>query len=188
MAIILNQVSRVKQRRLKKRNKQSAIAEMLRVDHAGEYGARRIYKGQLSVLKGHEKIQEMYEQEKEHLDFFENEIKQRGTRPTLLLPLWDKLGFALGAVSARMGEKAAMACTVAVEEVIGGHYQEQIDELETFKDEKRLVKNFSKFRDDELEHKEIGLEHGAEGATAYPLLYRAIKLISRTAIAVTKKI
>ncbi len=181
-------MDRIKQRRLKKRNKQSAIAEMLRVDHAGEYGARRIYKGQLSVLKGHEKIQEMYEQEKEHLDFFENEIKARKTRPTLLLPIWDKCGFALGAVTAMMGEKAAMACTVAVEEEIGGHYQEQIDELETFKDEPRLVKNFSKFRDDELEHLETGLEHDAEEAIAYPLLYKSIKLISHAAIAITKRI
>lgn len=179
---------KVKQRRLKKRNKQDAIAEMLRVDHAGEYGARRIYKGQLSIFPGHEEIEEMYEQEKEHLDFFEEEIKTRGTRPTLLLPIWDKLGFLLGAVTAKMSEEAAMACTVAVEEVIGGHYQEQIDELEEFGDEPELVKKFSKFRDDELEHLETGLEHNAEQATAYPLLYRTIKLISKTAIEITKRI
>lgn len=179
---------KVRTRRLKKRNKSTAIAEMLRVDHAGEHGARRIYEGQLSVLKGHEKIQEMYEHEKEHLDFFEAEIRKRGTRPTIMLPIWDKLGFALGAVTAKMGEKAAMACTVAVEEVIGGHYQEQIDELKTFKTERELEKKFAKFRDDELEHRDIGLEHDAEHTTGYPALHAVIKLISKTAIAITKRI
>lgn len=179
---------KIRKRRLRKRDKNYAIAEMLRVDHAGEHGARRIYEGQLSVLKGHEKIQEMYEHEKEHLDFFEAEIRKRGTRPTLMLPIWDKLGFALGAVTARMGEKAAMACTVAVEEVIGEHYQEQVDELKTFNTEKDLEIKFAKFRDDELEHKETGLEYNAEGAVGYPVLYRVIKLISKTAIAITKRI
>jgi ubiquinone biosynthesis monooxygenase Coq7 len=164
------------------------LARIIRVNHAGEFGARQIYRGQLAVLKGNRKIQEMLEQELEHLDFFEKEIIKRKIRPTLLTPLWAVGGFVLGALSATLGEKGAMACTVAVEEVIGNHYKSQLDELKELKHEKELYQTIEKFRDDELEHKDIGLEHGAEQAVAYKSISVAITILSKTAIFIAKRI
>jgi ubiquinone biosynthesis monooxygenase Coq7 len=165
----------------------SALAELNRVNHAGEYGAKRIYLGQLSVLKGHAKIQEMYEQELEHLEYFDGQLKERKIRPTVLQPLWHLGGFMLGAMTAALGEKAAMACTVAVEEVIDEHYQEQLVKLQSVAAEKTLRNKIKKFREDELQHRDTGLEHDAEQAVAYPILYSTIKFITKGAIFLSKK-
>lgn len=175
----------------KKQNKKCTsekIAEIVRVNHAGEYGAKRIYQGQLAILKGHKEIQHMMEQEQEHLDYFEEEIKKRNVKPTIFSPIWHMAGFALGAATAVLGEKAAMACTVAVEEVIGDHYQEQLDALEGDEAEKVLRNKISKFRDDELEHRDTGLEHDAENVVGYPILSFAIKTASRIAIEISKRV
>jgi ubiquinone biosynthesis monooxygenase Coq7 len=159
---------------------QARVARMIRVDHAGEYGAARIYAGQLAVL-GHtdkaELLHHMAEQEHQHLASFSAEIARRRVRPTVLLPFWHVAGFVLGAATARLGEKAAMACTVAVEEAIDEHYQAQIIELGA--DEPELSANIEAFRQEELEHRDIGLEHGAEQAPGYKLLSAAIKLSER---------
>ncbi len=163
------------------------IEEIIRVNHAGEFGAKRIYQGQLSVLKDHTEIKHMLEQELNHLEYFEKEIIKRKVRPTILSPIWNIAGFALGAITARLGEKAAMACTVAVEEVIGEHYQEQLDQLKDSKSEKELRNKIAKFRDEELEHRDKGIEFDALKAPAYPILTGLIKLASKTAIKLSKK-
>jgi len=160
-----------------------ALARMIRVDQAGEYGARRIYEGQLAVLgrsPAAATIRKMHEQELAHLETFDRLVAERRVRPTLLQPVWHVAGFALGAATALLGEKAAMACTVAVEEVIDEHYAGQAERLG--EDEPELKKTIEEFRADELEHRDIGLEHDAEGAPAYPLLSGAIKAGSRLAI------
>nr|WP_322111191.1 demethoxyubiquinone hydroxylase family protein [Tistlia consotensis] len=158
---------------------------MLRVDQAGEYGARRIYEGQLAVLgrsKAGPTIRHMYEQEREHLATFDGLLPERRVRPTLLSPFWHMAGFALGAATALMGERAAMACTVAVEETIDRHYAGQAEVLETRPEEAGLRDTIERFRAEELEHRDIGLAHEAEQAPAYPLLSAAIKAGSRAAI------
>ncbi len=159
------------------------LARMIRVDQAGEYGARRIYEGQLAVLgrsPAAATIRKMHEQELAHLETFDRLIAERRVRPTLLQPVWHVAGFALGAATALLGEKAAMACTVAVEEVIDEHYAGQSERLG--EDEAELKKTIEDFRADELEHRDIGLEHDAEGAPVYPVLSGAIKAGSRLAI------
>lgn len=150
---------------MKKTNKRK-IEEFIRVDHAGERGAIKIYEGQLLALNTLIKndslkktIQEMKNHEKEHLDYFENEIKKRNIEPTKFLPLWDILGITLGFGSTIMGKKAAMLCTASVEEVIDNHYQNQIKQLEN--DEKKLKDKIIKFREDELHHKDIAYKEGA---------------------------
>lgn len=168
------------------------VASMIRVDHAGEYGAKRIYEGQLAVLGRDPKMKKlighMAEQEQAHLDFFEKEIVARGVRPTALHPLWHAAGFALGAVTAKMGPKAAMACTVAVETVISGHYAEQMDVLAKNPREKKLRAAIKKFKAEEEEHHATGLAHDAEAAPAYALLSKAIMAGARLAIRVAKRI
>lgn len=173
--------------------KEEKLASMIRVDHAGEHGAVRIYQGQLAVLSalpGNEKavaqIREMAAQEQEHLDTFDRLIAERQVRPTALRPLWDVAGFALGAATALMGEKAAMACTAAVEEAIDEHYQDQAETLE--KEDPELGKIVEKFREDELEHRATALAAGAEEAPAYDLLSSAIKAGCRIAIRLSEKI
>lgn len=159
------------------------VASMIRVNHAGEFGAKRIYDGQLAVLgkTGSAKvIAEMAAQEQRHLDVFEQMIVDRQVRPTLLSPLWHVAGFALGAATAAMGERAAMACTVAVEEVIEEHYAGQQAKLGD--DEKELRDTIGEFRADELQHRDTGLEHEAELAPAYELMSAVIKRGSRLAI------
>jgi ubiquinone biosynthesis monooxygenase Coq7 len=162
---------------------------MIRVDHAGEYGAVRIYEGQLAVLKGRassEVIQHMAEQEQRHLKTFDKMINERRVRPTALEPVWRVAGFALGAATALMGEKAAFACTAAVEEAIGEHYAAQIEALgERDPDLKRTVENF---RGDEAAHRQTALDHGAEQAPGYRLLSEAIKAGCRVAIKLSEKI
>jgi ubiquinone biosynthesis monooxygenase Coq7 len=165
------------------------VSSMLRVNLAGEYGAKRIYEGQLAVLGKGPKgdiLRHMAELEARHLETFQHLVAERGARPTVLHPIWHAAGYALGAGTALMGEKAAMACTVAVEEVIDEHYREQHDALGD--DEADLKATIEEFRQEELEHRDIGLEHGAEQATAYPVLSAAIKRASRLAIWLSERV
>ncbi len=165
------------------------LERVIRVDHAGEYGAKRIYQGQLAVLKGtrHEAtIRHMQEQEQEHLDTFSRHIAQRRVRPTALLPVWHVAGFVLGAATAAMGARAAMACTVAVEEAIDEHYQAQ--EAALGEDEAALKAEIARFRAEELEHRDIGLANEAELTPGYRLLSAAIKLGCKVAIKVSERV
>ncbi len=165
------------------------LERLIRVDHAGEYGAKRIYQGQLAVLGGGDKgdvIRHMQEQEQQHLDTFAGLIADRRVRPTALLPLWHLAGFALGAATAALGSRAAMACTVAVEEAIDEHYAQQSAELGD--DEAPLRATIDQFRAEELEHRDIGLEHEAELAPAYRLMSAVIKVGCKVAIAVSERI
>ena len=165
------------------------VERVIRVDHAGEYGARRIYQGQLAVLGRRpvgEVLRRMKRQEQAHLDRFSDLVATRRVRPTALLPLWHVAGFALGAVTAALGEKAAMACTVAVEEAIDEHYAGQAADLGD--DEAELRATVEQFRAEELEHRDIGLAHGAEEAPGYRLLYTIIKSGCRVAIAVSERV
>ncbi len=169
------------------------IEEFIRVDHAGERGAVKIYEGQLLALKTFVKddnlkktIEEMKEHEKEHCDFFESEIKKRNIAPTKFLPLWDLLGVGLGFGSTLLGKKAAMLCTASVEEVIDEHYLNQIKQLD--KNEIRLKKKIIKFREDELSHKDIAYEKGATKRGPYSILDKIIKTGSKIAINISEKI
>ena len=172
--------------------REQLIERIIRVDQAGEYGAVRIYEGQLSVFGKTETgpvIRHMLDQEVEHLDTFSKMVARRRVRPTALMPLWHLAGFALGAGTALMGEKAAMACTVAVEEVIDEHYAEQIKKLEQMGgDEAELAEICEKYRQDELVHRDTGLEHGAEQAAGYEGLSVLIKTGSRFAIWLSERI
>ena len=165
------------------------VERVIRVDHAGEYGAKRIYQGQLAVLgrtKYGPTIRHMQQQEQVHLDTFSRLIAERRVRPTALLPVWHVAGFALGAATALLGHRAAMACTVAVEEAIDEHYQAQ--EAALGEDEKPLRAHVEKFRAEELEHRDIGLANEAEQAPAYRLLSAAIKAGCKVAIKVSERI
>ena len=165
------------------------IERMIRVDQAGEYGAWRIYEGQLAVLK-HTKsapaIRHMHEQELRHLKYFDDLMVARGGRPTVLQPFWHLAGFALGATTALMGERAAMACTVAVEEVIDEHYAQQTELLG--EDEAELKDTIEEFRLEELEHRDTGLAHGAEQTPGYEVLSAVIKSGSRLAIWLSERV
>ena len=166
------------------------LNKILRVDHAGEVGAAKIYEGQLKVLGKTDvgpMIQHMKDQEKEHLDTFHDLLNEHEVRPTVMLPIWNLAGYGLGVISAAMGKKAAMACTIAVEEVIGKHYEKQANQL-TEKKYQGLKKKLLKFRDDELEHHDIGIEHDAESAPGYRIMTKFIELGCKTAIAISKKI
>lgn len=171
---------------------QALIDRIVRVDHAGEYGAVRIYAGQLAVLGPHHaaasEIRHMAEQEQRHLETFEKLVVERRARPTALMPLWHIAGFALGATTALMGKEAAMACTVAVEEAIDEHYAAQAKALEALPEERDLKGVVEAFREDELAHRNAALAHGAERAPAYPVLSAAIKTGSRIAIWLSERI
>ena len=169
------------------------VEEFIRVDHAGERGAIKIYEGQLLALNTFVKddslkktIEEMKEHEKEHCEFFENEIKKRNIKPTKFLPLWDLLGVGLGFGSTLLGKKAAMLCTASVEEVIDKHYLDQINQLGN--DEKNLKKKITKFREDEIHHKDIAYDKGATKKGAYSILDKIIKTGSKIAINISEKI
>ena len=169
------------------------LEEFIRVDHAGEKGAVKIYEGQLLALNTLVKdeslkkiIEEMKIHEKEHCDFFENEIKKRNIKPTKLLPLWDLLGIGLGFGSTILGKKAAMLCTASVEEVIDEHYQNQINQIHD--DEKDLRKKIIQFREDELHHKDIAYEEGATKKGLYSLMDKIIKTGSKLAITISEKV
>ncbi len=168
---------------------EARIARMIRVDHAGEYGAQQIYAGQLSVLGRGAKgdiLRHMQAQEQVHFDTFTRLIGERRVRPTILLPLWRIAAYALGAITATMGERAAMACTVAVEEAIDEHYAEQSASLGD--DEAELRDTIEVFRAEELEHRDIGLENEAELTPGYKVLAGVIKAGCKVAIAVSERI
>ena len=169
------------------------VEEFIRVDHAGERGAVKIYEGQLLALNTLVKdddlkkiIEEMKVHEKEHCEFFENEIKKRKIKPTKLLPLWDLLGIGLGFGSTILGKKAAMLCTASVEEVIDEHYSNQINQLGD--DEQKLKEKIIKFREDELHHKDIAYEEGATKNGVYSILDKIIKTGSKIAITISEKL
>lgn len=165
------------------------IARFLRVDHAGERAAQQIYRGQLAVLRDHSsgpEIQHMMEQEVEHLETFEDLLNERGVRPSMLDPLWGVAGYALGFVTAKMGPKAAMACTIAVEEVIGEHYAKQAEQLG--KDESALHETISRFRDEELEHRDIAVEHDGREARHYAMLRSVIQTGCKAAIKIAERV
>ena len=172
---------------------QKILEEIIRVDHAGERGAIKIYEGQLLALKTikqddvlKDKIEEMKEQEREHLEYFEKEIQKRKIKPTYLLPLWDIIGVTLGFGTALLGKKAAMLCTASVEEVIEGHYQGQLKKLGN--DEMELKAKIKKFKDDEAGHKNMAYEAGATNKGIYSIMDKVIRVGSRIAITVSEKI
>ena len=176
-----------------KKTNQKKLEEFIRVDHAGERGAIKIYEGQLLALKTFKKdpellklVEEMREHEQEHSDFFESEIKERNIKPTKFLPLWDLLGVGLGFGSTLLGKKAAMLCTASVEEVIDKHYLSQINQLGP--EEKELKKKITKFRDDELHHKNIAYEEGATKKGIYSIMDKIIKTGSKIAINISEKV
>lgn len=163
---------------------------MIRVDQAGEYGAARIYAGQLAVLGNRHPaarpIRHMAAQEQRHLDRFNAMVAERGVRPSLLQPFWHVAGFALGAVTAAIGPEAAMACTAAIETEIDNHYGEQLDTLG--QDDPELSAAIADFQAEEVEHKATAIAEGAERALAYPLMSVAIRMGCRAAIAISKRI
>ena len=176
---------------MKKSN--NRVEEFIRVDHAGERGAVKIYEGQLLALNTFVDdenlkltIEEMKIHEKEHCQFFENEIKKRNIKPTKFLPLWDLLGIGLGFGSTLLGKKAAMLCTASVEEVIDKHYLNQINQLGP--EEKELKKKITKFREDELHHKDIAYEKGASKKGVYSIMDKIIKTGSKIAINISEKV
>lgn len=176
-----------------KKTNQKTLEEIIRVDHAGERGAIKIYEGQLLALKTikqdndlKDKIEEMKEQEKEHLLYFEKEIQKRKIKPTYLLPVWDIMGVALGFGTALLGKKAAMLCTASVEEVIEDHYQNQLKKIGD--DEKDLKKKIEKFKEDEVNHKNIAYESGATNKGVYSIMDKVIRTGSRIAITISEKI
>ena len=175
------------------KNSKAKVESFIRVDHAGERGAVKIYEGQLLALNTLVKnenlkktIEEMKAHEKEHCDFFEKEITKRKIEPTKFLPLWDLLGIGLGFGSTILGKKAAMLCTASVEEVIDKHYQNQIDQLGP--EENELKKKIVKFREDELHHKDIAYEEGASKKGFYSIMDKIIKTGSKIAINISEKI
>ena len=176
-----------------KKTDQKILKEIIRVDHAGERGAIKIYEGQLLALNTIKKdenlksiIEEMKEHEKEHLEFFEKDIQKRNVTPTYLLPLWDIMGISLGFGTALLGKKAAMLCTASVEEVIENHYESQLRKLG--EDEKELKKKIEKFKEDEVNHKNIAYESGANKKGLYSLMDKIIRTGSKMAITISEKI
>ena len=172
---------------------QKTLEEIIRVDHAGERGAIKIYEGQLLALKTlkqdedlKNKIEAMKEHEKEHLEYFEREIHKRKIKPTYLLPLWDLAGVALGFGTVLLGKKAAMLCTASVEEVIEDHYQNQLKKIGN--DEMDLKARIQKFKNDEIEHKNIAYKSGATNKGIYSVMDRVIKTGSKIAITISEKI
>ena len=171
-------------------DRRADAASMLRVDQAGEYGATRIYAGQLAVLRANcpeaKLISRMAAQEQRHLSRFNGLMAERRVRPTALQPLWNVAGFALGAATALMSEKAALACTDAVETEIDRHYSRQLEDLG--EDDPELSSDIAEFRADELEHRDTAREAGATGALGYPILTAAIRAGCRMAIGLSKRI
>ena len=169
------------------------LEEIIRVDHAGERGAIKIYEGQLLALKTikqdnvlKDKIEKMREHEKEHLEYFEKEIQKRKIKPTYFLPLWDLMGVTLGFGTALLGKKVAMLCTASVEEVIEDHYENQLKKLGN--DEMNLKNKIEKFKGDEVNHKNIAYEAGATNKGLYSIMDKVIKTGSRIAITISEKI
>jgi ubiquinone biosynthesis monooxygenase Coq7 len=176
-----------------KKTDQKILEEIIRVDHAGERGAIKIYEGQLLALstikqdKNLKKIiEEMKEHEKEHLEYFEKEIQKRKVKPTYLLPLWDLMGVSLGFGSALLGKKATLLCTASVEEVIENHYENQLGKIG--EDEKDLKTKIEKFKGDEVNHKNIAYESGASRTGIYSIMDKIIRTGSKIAITISEKI
>ncbi len=173
------------------KKQENQLDSMIRVDHAGEYGATRIYKGQIDACRNAADkavLNHMYRQEQLHLKFFEQEVRMRKTRPTLLLPLWHVGGYCMGFVTSLMGKKSAMLCTQSVEEVIGKHYEDQIQNLQNNKEEQDLKAKIEQFKSEELEHMDIAIDHGSHEANGYQLIHRVIKSICKSAIELSKRI
>ena len=168
------------------------IEQMVRVNHAGEYGAQRIYKGQIAVFGDDPEfgplLKHMAEQEDAHLAYFDEALQTRRIRPTAFQPLWHVGGYAMGYITAKMGKRAAMACTVAVEDVISSHYGDQLYQLETAEGEDDLKTKIAQFKAEEEEHHDIGIENEAELTKGYRLLFNAIQAVSKTAIFLSKRI
>ncbi len=165
------------------------VARVLRVNHAGEYGAKRIYEGQLAVLRGTSSepaIREMADEERRHLDAFADDLAKRGVRPTVLLPVWHVAGFALGAATALLGPSGAMACTEAVEEVIDGHYARQEETLDDA--EAALRSRIREFRADEVAHRDRARREGAAAAPGYNVLRRSVRASTRLAIWLSERV
>ena len=176
-----------------KKTDQKILEEIIRVDHAGERGAIKIYEGQLLALNTIKEdknlkriIEEMKEHEKEHLEYFEKEIHKRNMKPTYMLPLWDLMGISLGFGTAMLGKKAAMLCTASVEEVIERHYENQLSKIGD--DEKDLKTKIEKFKGDEVNHKNIAYESGATKNGLYSIMDKIIKTGSKIAISISEKI
>jgi len=176
-----------------KKTDKKTLEEIIRVDHAGERGAIKIYEGQLLALRTFKqneslkiKIEKMMEEEKNHYEFFDKEIQKRKIKPTALLPVWDLMGVALGFGTAMFGEKAAMLCTASVEEVIDNHYKNQTCKIEN--DEKILKEKIIKFREDEIKHKEMAYDGGASKEGLYGILDKVIQTSSKIAIVISEKI
>ena len=176
-----------------KKTDQKILEEIIRVDHAGERGAIKIYEGQLLALstikqdKNLKKIiEEMKEHEKEHLEYFEKEIQKRKMKPTYLLPLWDIMGVSLGFGSALLGKKATLLCTASVEEVIENHYENQLGKIG--EDEKDLKTKIEKFKGDEVNHKNTAYESGASRTGIYSIMDKIIRTGSKIAITISEKI
>ena len=176
-----------------KKTNQKTLEEIIRVNHAGERGAIKIYEGQLLALKTikqdnylKDKIEKMKEQEKEHLEYFEKEIQKRKIKPTYLLPLWDLVGVTLGFGTALLGRKATMLCTASVEEIIDDHYQNQLKKIGD--DEKDLKGKIEKFRVDEIDHKNTAYESGATNKGVYSIMDKVIRTGSRVAITISEKV
>ena len=172
---------------------QKTLEEIIRVDHAGERGAIKIYEGQLLALKTIKQdenlkniVEEMREHEKEHLEYFEKEIQKRKIKPTYMLPLWDIMGVALGFGTALLGKKATMLCTASVEEVIEKHYENQLKKIGS--DEKDLKDKIEKFKSDEINHKNIAYETGATNKGLYSIMDKIIRTSSKIAITISEKI
>ena len=177
---------------MEKTNKKT-LEEIIRVDHAGERGAIKIYEGQLLALKTikqddelKDKIEKMKEHEKEHLEYFEKEIHKRNMKPTYMLPLWDLMGISLGFGTALLGKKAAMLCTASVEEVIENHYENQLNKIG--EDEKDLKTKIEKFKGDEVNHKNTAYESGATKSGLYSIMDKIIRTGSKIAITISEKI
>ncbi|WP_390584823.1 demethoxyubiquinone hydroxylase family protein [Erythrobacter sp. MTPC3] len=172
--------------------KRDELHRMIRVDQAGEFGATRIYEGQLAVMGDRgphsAEIRHMAEQEEGHRARFDKVLAERGVRPTALHPIWSAAGYALGAGTALLGPEAAMACTAAVEEEIDKHYSEQLDRLAETGDEPELAAMIEEFREEEREHRDAALANGAENAPAYPFLSGAIRLGCKIAIKVSERV
>jgi len=176
-----------------KKTNQKTLEEIIRVDHAGERGAIKIYEGQLLALKTIKQdenlkniVEEMKEHEKEHLEYFEKEIQKRKIKPTYMLPLWDIMGVALGFGTALLGKKATMLCTASVEEVIEKHYENQLKKRGS--DEKELKDKIEKVKSDEINHKNIAYETGATNKGLYSIMDKIIRTSSRIAITISEKI
>lgn len=171
-------------------DRRESRAAMIRVDQAGEYGATRIYAGQLAVMGDRtpaaRTINGMANQEERHRAFFDAMIARRGVRPTLLQPFWDVAGFALGAATAAVGPDAAMACTAAIETEIDLHYQQQLEQLG--QDDPELGAAVAQFREEEIEHRDTAIASGAENTFGYPVMFGLIRMGCRAAIALSKRI